>query len=128
MQQSLHEFIFDNIKDTYLKSKYGSVDTPINELVEKDLYKAVFYNYRKSNNKHLGLRLTYIGEMLMKKHFVEYKYELKKRPTNKVFIMLDKYSEWPYYIGNKYVSFFSQDDAAWFRLNNSDLEDYIEQL
>jgi hypothetical protein len=35
---------------------------------------------------------------------------------------------WPYYVGSTSVCFFSENDAAWFRLNGGDLVKFSEYV
>ena len=36
--------------------------------------------------------------------------------------------KWPYYLGRRIVIFYSQEDAAWFRLNGQNLNRYIDYI
>lgn len=125
MQAELQQYLLTQLKEDYLKKFSDGADSHVSDT---DVLNALFINYRKTSTASRGLRLSYLGTVLMKRHYDEYRYELSQIPSNKVYVMLDKNMEWPYYIGKKYVSFFNKDDAAWFRLNNSDLNSYIEQL
>ena len=126
MQNPLHKYLLNELKQDYLHVLRRSGDTP--ESSDYQFFADIIENYRLLNNKSTGVRLTYFGEKLMSKHYDKYRYKLNESPNNKVYVMLDKHMEWPYYIGKTYVTFFNRDDAAWFRLNNNDLIQFTEQL
>lgn len=86
----------------------------------------LFTNYRVSNDQHTGLRLSYFGNKMMSSEFKEYKFEFQGKINHKTYILLDRNMKWPYYIGKKYVSFYSENDAAWFKLNDQDLGKYVD--
>ena len=98
------------------------------ELMDTDRFRFMFTNFRHINNKPHGLRLTYFGEQLMARHFDCYKFETEYKANHKAMVILDKNMMMPYYIGRKYVSFFGEDDATWFRLNDSNLNEFVEYL
>ena len=123
----LHEYILHTIKPTYLK-KFGGTDTPSQDIPDSDIFNDMFVNYRKTKDKHFGLRLSYVGEVIMKAHFSEYKYLIQNTPSNQALIVLDKKMEWPYYVGKKYVAFFNEIDASWFSLTGHDLAKFTEDL
>ena len=79
-------------------------------------------------NTPVGLRLTYTGTKLLKKHFNCYTYQYTGNVNHMTYILLDKHMSWPYYVGNSNVCFFSENDAAWFRLNGGDLVKFSEYV
>ena len=98
------------------------------DLMDTDRYRLLFTNFRYQNNQPHGLRLTYFGEQVMVRHFNRYKFDTDYKANHKAMIILDKHMMMPYYIGRKYVSFFGEDDATWFRLNDSNLNEFVEYL
>ena len=98
------------------------------DLMDIDRFRILFTNFRFLNNKPHGLRLTYFGEHLMARYFQCYKFQTDYKANHKAMVILDKHMQMPYYIGRKYVSFFGEDDATWFRLNDSNLNEFVEYL
>jgi hypothetical protein len=45
-----------------------------------------------------------------------------------VLIKLDSAMEWPYYVSKSKVVFFNETDAAWYRLNGENLQEYAKLL
>ena len=86
----------------------------------------VFSNFRIDNDKPVGIKLTRFGNSIMGRYFDKYDYENECLLNGKVLVKLDEAMTWPYYVNNKKVVFYSQEDSAWFRLNGSKLENYID--
>jgi hypothetical protein len=85
----------------------------------------VFANYRNSNDQPKGLRLTTWGKSRLEKSFESYKFETDTELTGKILVKLDEAMIWPYYVNKKTVVLFNQTDAAWFKINGSSLDNYI---
>ncbi len=98
------------------------------ELMDIDRFRLLFTNFRFVNHKPHGLRLTYFGEQIMARHFDRYKFDTDYKANHRAMVILDKNMMMPYYIGRKSVSFFGEDDATWFRLNDSNLNEFVEYL
>lgn len=92
------------------------------------LLKQMFKNFRTSTVKSKGLRLTYTGMLLLRRHYTFYKYSNNERISNQALLVLDKEMQWPYYVSSSQVVFFSENDAAWFRLNGENLNDFVDFL
>ena len=118
----MHEYIKDTLWAKL--SKIGNSDIP----TESQFYGSMFQNYRRTKHKHLGLRLSFIGERVMRSHFTSYKYILEEKPSNQSLISLDKNMQWPYYIGQKYITFFNEVDASWYRLTGNNLKQFTEDM
>jgi len=86
----------------------------------------IFANYRLEQEKPYGVKLTTFGNSVFARHFQKYEYENECLLNGKVLLKLDEAMTWPYYVNKKKVVFYSQEDSAWFRLNGSKLEDYID--
>ena len=95
---------------------------------EEELYRIVFTNFRITDGLPCGIRLTPFGNHLMSKKYDHYKYEYKGKVTNRSFIALDKCMKWPYYVGKKIITFYNEDDAALFRLNGNNINNYVDFL
>lgn len=95
---------------------------------EANLMRAVFRNYRKTAGKHRGIRLTTLGNQLLRNHYVAYDYIIEHKVSNKALLTLDQHMTWPYYVGKTRVSFYSENDAAWFTLNGNNLDDFVDYL
>lgn len=122
--ENLHEFLLNTVRAEVLQYAYIEGDEP----TDLNLLRIIFKNYRHTSNNRRGLRLTYLGNRVMRKHFTSYSYENSEITSNKAILGLDKNMLWPYYISNKLVTFYNQDDAAWFKLNGSDINTYTNYL
>lgn len=119
--KNLHEIIKENTKPL-MEKQYGDSISDI------EFYKVMFKNYRIKNKEHYGLRLTGVGNNLLKRVYDAYTYEISGDINHQAYILLDQNMQWPYYVGRKLATFYSENDAAWFRLNNNDLKLYTEHL
>lgn len=118
---TLHEVILENGKPAF-ERMYGDSITDI------QFYKAVFKNFRHKNGEPHGLRLTGVGNNLLKRIYDAHTYAVEGEINHLVFVQMDLHMSWPYYVGRKNATFYNTDDAAWFRLNNNDLKLYTEHL
>ena len=117
----LHKLILENCKPLIEKS-YGDTIT------ETEFYKIMFKNFRIKNKKPYGIRLSSVGNNLLKRVYEAHTYEISGDINHQAFILMDMHMQWPYYVGRKICAFYSENDAAWFRLNNNDLKLYTEHL
>lgn len=125
---SLHIKILDSVSADLVHTLAHSGIT-VDDLPVKQLLRKVFRNYRYSNQtQHCGIRLTTLGNQLLRKHYVAYDYTIDRRITNKSLLVLDQQMAWPYYVGNTRVTFYSENDAAWFCLNGNNLEDFVDYI
>jgi len=115
VRPSLEIYLSKNGKEDLLKDR-------------NNLLSLLFKNFRMSNHIPVGLRLSYLGNSLMAESYQEYSFPIKGTVSHKAIILLDRNMKWPYYIGKKYVTFYSENDAAWFRLNDNDLSKYSEYV
>lgn len=118
--------ICDDIHIYILKSVRQDIDLDSNN--DKILLRYLFKNYRHYKDKNIGLRLTFVGNQTLRKHFQDYSYPMEGKINNRALIALDKSMLWPYYIGKQYVSFYSKDDAAWFQLNGNNLNNFSQYI
>jgi hypothetical protein len=95
-----------------------------------EILRVVFVNYRSDHGVSKGLRLTNFGNKILAKHYQTYKYTITDKINNLVLVNLDKSMKWPYYLGtrNNHVVFYSEEDAAWFRLNGNNIKNYVESI
>lgn len=117
----LHKLILKNAKPL-MEKQYGDA------VSDTDFYKVMFKNFRYKNKQPHGLRLTGVGNNLLKRVYDAHTYDISGEVNHQAYILLDMHMKWPYYIGRKLATFYSTDDAAWFRLNNNDLKLYTEHL
>lgn len=129
LQVSFHEKLLAKIENDVLDSLKSNTSSPTN-YSKDEIFRTVFANYRVVSGNPSGLRLTNFGNKILSKHFDFYKYPIQDEINNFVFITLDKNMRWPYYLGtrNNYVVFYSEDDAAWFRLNGNSIKRYVESI
>ena len=118
----LHYHILDSVKPD-LYSLLSQRNEPAVHS-DKQLLSLIFKNYRFRQNLHHGLRLSYLGNRVVSKHFQSHSFQIEKRPTHQSLIILDKQMKWPYYISKSVAVFYSDNDAAWFNLNGSDLSQF----
>lgn len=119
--KSLHEHILNSVHND-LNNLFGE------ELSKSKALSFLFKNYRFSHGQHQGLRLTFNGNAVLCKHFAFNTYPVTQEISNKAIIVLDKKMLWPYYISIRYVTFYSDDDAAWYQLNGKNINEFAEYL
>ena len=88
----------------------------------------VFQNFRISEEKRLGLRLTWTGHTFLKDHYEEHYHKLDTPVSNKSLVLLDKYQVWPYYISRNSAAFYNDVDSSMFVLCNKNINEYAETL
>ena len=117
---SLHLHILDAVKEdiyTLLEQRHGEQATHS----DKELLGVIFKNYRYRKNSHHGLRLSYMGNRVLSRHFQNHSFHIESKPNHQSFVTLDNQMKWPYYISKTVAVFYSDNDAAWFRLNGEDI-------
>ena len=128
MDTELHTYILEQVRVhiiSLLNKKYNE-----RQYSDEDLFRLLFKNYRNKNKLRTGLSLTYFGQRALSKEFKGYTDQINFESKNmnktrhSTVVALDKNMKWPYYIGKKHVMFFSEDDASWFRLSGSNLNDF----
>ena len=93
-----------------------------------DLAHKIFNNFRIDNGAPKGIRLTQLGNELLKRQFTAYDYNHSVIPTPKMYLVLDQQMKWPYYFTKKKMVFYDQEDSAWFKLNGSDISAFIDVI
>ena len=83
----LHKLILKNCKPLMEKS-YG--DT----IADTDFYKIMFKNFRIKNKKPHGLRLTSVGNNLLKRVYEAHTYEISGDINHQAFILMDMHMQW----------------------------------
>ena len=86
----------------------------------------IFSNYRVTKNDTKGLKLTYLGNELLKRHYDSYEFKHDILPTPKMYLALDNHMQWPYYFTKKKMVLYSHEDAAWYRMNGGNIEDFVD--
>lgn len=126
---SFHEQLLAKIEKDVLNSLQTNNLFPTN-YSKDEIFRTVFANYRVVSGNPEGLRLTNFGNKILSKHFDFYKYPIQDEINNFVFVTLDKSMRWPYYLGTRsnYIVFYSEEDAAWFRLNGNSIKRYVESI
>ena len=94
----------------------------------KQLAYKVFNNFRIDHGVPKGIRLTYLGNELLKRQFTAYEYDHNVNPTPKMYLILDQQMKWPYYFTKKKMVFYDQEDSAWFKINGSDISAFIDVI
>lgn len=127
MHTELHTLLLDQCKPyliTHLNKVYGE----ISDFSDKKMLQILFTNFRATKTNTIGLRLSYVGNTVMAKVYDRWTYEHTGNINHKSYLTLDRNMVWPYYIGKKLVTFYSENDAAWFRLNGGDISKYSEYI
>ena len=122
---SLHIKLADELeKDiiSYTSRRLGDETS----FTKDELCRIIFANYRIVDGVPHGIRLTPFGNNMMAKKYSNYHYKHDSKINNKTYIALDNIMKWPYYLSRKSVTFYSEDDAAWFRLNGNDINSYVD--
>lgn len=121
---TVHDYILQEVKENLINLLLSHKKRNAVSLNNRELLGIIFKNYRTSTKGHKGLRLSYLGDRVCCKHFASYTYKLEEAVQNQAILSLDRNMLWPYYIGKEHISFYSQDDAAWFQLNGSNINTY----
>jgi hypothetical protein len=95
------------------------------ELDDYNKCMVLFGNFRIKHGKPTGLKLTVTGKSMLSKFFTRYEYTLTEPNSLKILLALDRQMTWPYYLTSQRVIFFSQADAALFRLSGGEMNSYI---
>lgn len=124
---SFYDQLLNKIEDEVVAYLQSNLDKKYNR---DEILRTIFYNYRIVNDMPRGLRLTSFGSKIMSAHFRAYKYSVDGKINNLVLLGLDKLMKWPYYLGTKsnHVVFYSEEDAAWFRLTGNNIKNYVESI
>ena len=89
----------------------------------------IFKNFTVYENNCKGLRLTTLGYNLLKKNFDSYSFSIEKGTIkNKLKLTLHDKMKWPYYIDNKQLVLFSEDDAMWLKIVSNNVDKFAEGL
>ena len=97
-------------------------------LNRKQLYYKIFNNFRYKKGEPAGIRLSFLGNELLKRNFQFFEFSHSVNPTPRMYLKLDQHMAWPYYFTKRKFVLFHQDDAAWFKLNSSDIGAFIEVI
>ena len=126
---TLHDSLLAKIESEVVRALTAK-RTDVGKYTKDDLLRTIFVNYRIDNGKQTGLRLTNFGNTILSKHYQYYKYPIEDILTHLVFVTLDKSMIWPYYLGTRtnHIVFYSEEDAAWFRLNGNKITNYVGNI
>ena len=126
---SLHIQLLNKIEFDVLSFLQANIDEK-KSFCKDELLRTIFVNYRLDSGVSKGLRLTNFGNKILSKHYRAYKYSIDDKINNLVLVSLDKSMKWPYYLGTRsnHVVFYSEEDAAWFRLNGNNIKHYVESI
>lgn len=129
--KSLHGTILRQVEQEVLKQlSQQKSNNKLDHLTQYEILQALFVNFRMVEQIPYGLRLTSFGNKVLSKIYDQYEYEISDEINHKTFVLLDKSMKWPYYIGTRSnrVVFYSEEDAAWFRLNGNKILSYVESI
>lgn len=126
---NFHIQILSKIEQDVLSSLH-KIQPDVRQYTKDEILRVVFINYRVVLGIPKGLRLTNFGNKILSKHYQTYKYSIEDEINNLVLVSLDKSMKWPYYLGTRsnHVVFYSEEDAAWFRLNGNKITNYVESI
>lgn len=119
----IHQFVLTATRTDLIRLLSDHNDS----LTDQLLLKKIFRNYRwsRSQNRSQGIRLSLLGNQLMQKHYECHTYKYQGSRNHRIFIALDQHMRWPYYLSRDIISFYNDQDAAWFQLNNQDIENFV---
>ena len=101
----------------------------INEYSVLEIMPLFFKNHRIRTNKVTGVRLTKYGLTLMEKSFTCYNFKLENfKLSNKAVVKLDQTMQWPYFVDNKKLVLFSENDSIILKLKGQNLEKWLQGL
>jgi hypothetical protein len=109
----------------YLAEKFPNI-SGFSDVDDYHKCMVLFSNFRIKHGTPVGLKLTTTGKSLLGKHFTKYEFSLNEILSPKVLLALDRNMSWPYYVNGQRIIFYSQQDAAWFKLSGGELHSYIE--
>lgn len=112
----------------YIKEHSSHYKLNFNDMELLEICYAIFKNFRISNNKPHGLRLTTLGNTYMGRFFEKHQFNLEEPLVGVVLINLDKAMSRPYYLSKKQVVFYDDNDAAWFKLGGHNLKYFAGNL
>lgn len=118
IQFQIANFIQNSLPDT----------NPLAKSSLEEMCYAIFQNFRISNGKPIGLRLTTYGNNCMRRKFETFSFELSEPLIGTILIQMDQAMTRPYYLTKKKVQFYDQNDAAWFKLGGNDLKYFAGNL
>lgn len=98
------------------------------DLTDKEILFQIFQNYRESQGKGRGLRLTHKGHTLASKYYETYTFTDIDKYQKGAILILDSHQQWPYYLSGNRVVFYEEIDASMFRIAGHNLDDYTRNL
>ena len=93
-----------------------------------DVCYMLFKNLQISDNTCTGLRLTKLGNTLLKEKYDTYKFPVSEGIHNRLLLRLHDKMQWPYFLDRKNLWLFSEDDAMWLKLVSNDIEKFAKGL
>ena len=93
-----------------------------------DVCYMLFKNLQISDNTCTGLRLTKLGNPLLKEKYDTYKFPVSEGIHNRLLLRLHDKMQWPYFLDRKNLWLFSEDDAMWLKLVSNDIEKFANSL
>jgi hypothetical protein len=93
-----------------------------------DVCYMIFKNLQISETTFTGLRLTKLGNTLLKQHYDTYKFPVSEGIHNRLLLRLHDKMQWPYFLDRKTLWLFSEDDAMWLKLVSNDIEKFANSL
>ena len=93
-----------------------------------DVCYMLFKNLQISDNTFSGLRLTKLGNTLLKSEYDNYKFPVAEGIHKKLLLRLHEKMRWPYFLEKKTLILYSEDDAMWLKLVANDIEKFANSL
>ena len=93
-----------------------------------DVCYMLFKNLQISDNTFSGLRLTKLGNTLLKSEYDNYKFPVAEGIHKKLLLRLHEKMRWPYLLEKKTLILYSEDDAMWLKLVSNDIEKFANSL
>lgn len=111
--------------DNHFKNDPNRLYSP---LTTEGKLRLVFKNYRCMHGKNTGIRLSHFGQSLLCPVLDNYNYDHKFGLSLGILVALDKYMLHPYHIDDRDITFYSKEDAAWFKMGGYDLKGFTDMI
>lgn len=85
----------------------------------KDVCFMLFKNFQISQTTATGLRLTKLGNSLLKTEYDHYKFPTEEGLHKNLLLTLHSNMKWPYFLEKKELIVYSEDDALWLKMFGS---------
>ena len=119
----IHNKILELLEEYYNENPhkyfYGNTEEKLTQ---------VFSNYRITEESPVGIRISNIGKTLLDPVLEKYTYDHEYEVSLGVLLHLDRNMLFPYHIDAQHITFYSKQDAAFFKMGGCDLKGFVKQI